>query len=363
MKKISFKKVGIFLFSFLFVLMPPVLHAQSGPPPVGAQMVREGDFAVRLESALGIGTSEDEVEAETQLGQVGIAPRNGWIADYPVTPDIIGELQKTVSDTAVARRLSINKDEALKRFNDINAQLGLSIAPYTGSGQPQTAEVENYPDPTVINNYYYDEGPPVVTYYAPPPDFYYLYDWIPFPFWYGSFWFPGYFILHDFYRTIFVNHRAVFLSNHFNDIRAHRVFRVDPMARFNGRTFAGIGAPRSRSFISTGVPGSATSVFHAPHERMAVPSGKMVTPPFRGGGTLTVPSHNVRTLSPPLRGPVNPSPRRSPMVSPASRGAVNPPSHETFGSPLRGGGPAGSGETMGAPSPGGEGFSHGGGHR
>ena len=357
--KISFRRKGAIIIGLLFVFTPPVLHAQSGPPPVGAQTVREGDFAVALTSALGLGTTDDEVEAETRLGQIGIAPRNGWIADYPVTPDVMGELQNAVSDAALGGRLSVNRDEALRRLNDVDTQMGLAISPYTGSGQPQIAGAENYPDPAAINNYYYDEGPPVITYYAPPPDFYYLYAWIPFPFWCGGFWFPGYFILHDFHRTIFFHHRAVFLSNHFNDITAHRVFRIDPMGRYNGRTFAGVGAPRSGNFISTGVPGAATRVFHAPHERMAVPNARTVTPPFRRGGSLNTPSPAERMAGPAPR-TANPSLRGGSMGGAAPRANARPVSRGAPSPSMR------SGSQTGGASRGGSGAqapSHGGGRR
>jgi hypothetical protein len=90
---------------------------------------REGDFAVRLVHSLGAGTAKDEVEAESMLGDIGITPRNGWIADYPVTPDIIGELNKAVSSAANAGKLPMNKDEALKRLDDLAAEAGSNFVP------------------------------------------------------------------------------------------------------------------------------------------------------------------------------------------------------------------------------------------
>lgn len=124
------------------VLMVLVLaftvFAQSGnPPPIDAPLIREGDFAVRLFTALGLGTTEDEVEAENRLGEVGIAPRNGWIADYPMTPDIIGELQDAVGSAADSNKLSMNKQEALKILNDVAVEMGLSVTPYSGSAPPR----------------------------------------------------------------------------------------------------------------------------------------------------------------------------------------------------------------------------------
>ena len=127
----------------------------------------------------------------------------------------------------------------------------------------------------------------MVTYYAPPPDYYYLYAWVPYPFWCYGFWFPGFFVLHDFHRVVNVHNRAVFVSNHFNDVSAHRVFRVDPVKRFNGRTFAGIGAPRTGGFVSTGVPRSDRRIFNAPPR--TAPTGRMVIAPS-GGSRMVNPS-------------------------------------------------------------------------
>ena len=284
MKRLPFGYKGSFIVSlFLLFLMPAVIHAQEeqagqASPPIAQQLVREGDFAIKLQSSLGLGSTQDEVTAESRLGEVGIVPRNGWIADYPVTPDIISELQKSVSDAAIAQRLPVGRDEALKRFDNATAVLKLSIRPYAAN-QPRPSGPEQYADQTVINNYYSNQGPPVVTYYAPPPDYYYLYSWVPCPFWWADFWFAGFFILHDFHRIVYVNHRAVFITNHFNDMRDHRVFRVDAISRFNGRSFAGIGAPHERTaagigashsgnFISTGVPGSERTIFNGTRTRM-----------------------------------------------------------------------------------------------
>ena len=270
-----------------------------GPPPIGQQLVREGTFAVRLGFALGVGKTEDEVEAESRLGEVGITPRNGWIADYPVTPDILGELQKAVGDAADANKLSMSKDAALKRFDEVATDVSLPVVPYA-EGQTYGAETpgaENYPQPAEINNYYREEVPPVVTYYVPPPDYYYLYGWIPYPFWCSGFWFPGFFVLHDFHRHINVHGRGFFVSNHFNDINRHKVFRIDPVERFSGRTFAGIGVSRSKGFISTGVSGSSRTIFHAPRKRMA-PGGKMLSPSSRSGKIVKRPPGGSRKSSP-----------------------------------------------------------------
>lgn len=71
-----------------------------GSPSCSQALVSEGDLALRLCSAPGVTTTSDVVEAENLLGDLGIAPRNGWISDYPVTPDIIVELQNAVAAAA-----------------------------------------------------------------------------------------------------------------------------------------------------------------------------------------------------------------------------------------------------------------------
>jgi hypothetical protein len=79
MKNQYYRNISLLIISLLALLMPMTISAQtqSGPPPVAAPLVREGDLAVRLGSGLGISTGEDEVEAENHLADVGIVPRNG----------------------------------------------------------------------------------------------------------------------------------------------------------------------------------------------------------------------------------------------------------------------------------------------
>ncbi len=306
MKKPLYMEIITVIIGLL--LMPVIIHAQSQQattkaPPVQQPLVREGDFAVQLVKDLNLGTTSDEAEAESILGSAGISPRNGWVADYPVTPDIMGEIQQSVSDAVDSQKLSMNKDDALNRVQNAKAALDLGIRPYT-SGEPHEINPSaQYPETSVINNYYYDQGPPIVTYYAPPPDYYYLYSWVPYPFWWFDFWFPGYFILHDFHRSVHFHDRTGFVSNHFNDSRNHRVHRIDPVDRFHGRTFAGIGAPRKGHFLSSGVRNGSTSIFN--RNRTSPPSGgRSFTPPSRGrsssppsGGRSSSPHSGSRTSS------------------------------------------------------------------
>jgi len=207
-------------------------------PSISQTLVREGDFAITLAQALRLGAAAGEAEAESVLASAGIAPRNGWIADYPLTPDIIGELQNSIGEAADSGRLAMKKDEALKVFQDLTVRDDL---PLRADNETRAAESEppgdygEYSNPTVINNYYYNEGPPVVTYYPPPVEYRYLYAWVPYPFWCSRFRFPGFFILHDFHKTVFVNRRSARITNHFIDPRTRRVFPIDPVTRKTGR--------------------------------------------------------------------------------------------------------------------------------
>jgi hypothetical protein len=305
MQRLIFRGARVFVASLLLLLMPAMVLAQSeqlrpGAPPVGQPVVSEGDFAVRLAFALAVVTTEDEVEAESRLGEIGIAPRNGWIADYPVTPDIVAELQDAVSEAAASNRLSLSKDEALNRLTAVVVEFGLSVRPYIAGAtyEPTAESCANYPNPTVINNSYTSEGPPVVTYYCPPPDYYNMYTWVPYPFWWSDLWFPGFFILHDFHRVVHVQKRVVVIRNHFNDVRTNRAFRIDPVERFRGRTFAGIGVSRPKNFIPTGVPRSERTIFNGPRAKR-MPAGVTISPPSRGGERIIPAPRGGERIVPP----------------------------------------------------------------
>ena len=271
MRSVTIKNFGTCIITLLLSLLPVVALAQTvnvlaSPPPISQPLITEGALAIQLVTTLGVSSATDEITAESDLGDAGIAPRNGWIADYPVTPDIVAEVRQSVADAVDKGSLSLNRDEALKRYDSTVAGFDLTVRSYMGSEQasdsPETCE--NYPNPAIINNTYSNEGPPIVTYYCPPPDYYYQYDWVPYPFWWTDFWFPGFFILRDFDRHVFMHRHFMHFSNHFNDVRRHRMFRIDPVDRYHGKTYAGIGVKSTHNFISTGVPHSPQAIFNAP---------------------------------------------------------------------------------------------------
>ncbi len=73
------------------------------------RLYQEGDFALKLATALKLGTPTTEVQAEDMLTAVGIAPKNGWIADYPMTPIIIGQVRNAVVAAAALKQVTDGK--------------------------------------------------------------------------------------------------------------------------------------------------------------------------------------------------------------------------------------------------------------
>jgi hypothetical protein len=201
----------------------------SAPPPISQPLIREGDLAIELASTLNLGTASSGAEAENILASAGIAPKNGWISDYPVTPVVIGQLQQSIEAAASAGRLPMNSSEAINAFLSLVTDEGLpvQVASETNPGEAATNYGE-YSNLSVINNYYDDEGPPVVTYYAPPLAYVYLYTWVPFPFWWSGFWFPGYYCLNDFDVVVFVHHVRKVCTNHFFSPITRRFVRINP---------------------------------------------------------------------------------------------------------------------------------------
>jgi hypothetical protein len=142
-----------------------------GPPSTEQNLVREGFFALELAEALKVGPVKSEAEAENSLASMGIAPKNGWIADYPLTPDVITELQNAIRTAADSGKIAMNKDQALKVFEDLITNIENQYARV----EPPPGK-EPYPEP-----YYYSEPYP---YYYP-----YLYPfYYPYPYYFGGYY-------------------------------------------------------------------------------------------------------------------------------------------------------------------------------
>lgn len=95
-------------------------------PSIAEPLIREGDFAIKLAEVLKIGRAKSDAEAESMLASLDIAPKNGWIADYPVTPNVIGELQNAVGGAVDSGKLRIRKNEAITALQNLAAQQGLN---------------------------------------------------------------------------------------------------------------------------------------------------------------------------------------------------------------------------------------------
>ncbi len=229
-------------------------------PPVAQPLIREGDFAIKLAAKLDLGLPSNEAIAEEMLAKAGVVPVNGWLSDYPVTPEIVGQLHEAIAKAAADGKLPMNTDEASRGLNSLTAEMNLpapagpGVGPAEGAAPPASQPPAS---PTVVNNYYYDQGPPVITYYPPPDDYVYLYDWVPYPvFWFG-FWFPGFFICHDFTTVVVVNQpffdhdrdfgRRRIVTNRVIDPVTRRVAVVDPVTRTGSGTVRPVTALRNES--------------------------------------------------------------------------------------------------------------------
>lgn len=61
------------------------------------------------------------------LASAGIGPKNGWIADYPVTPNVIRELQSAIEEAVDLGKLRMRKNEAITALQNLAAQQGLHV--------------------------------------------------------------------------------------------------------------------------------------------------------------------------------------------------------------------------------------------
>ncbi len=332
----SIRLSSVLLFALLFSTASLVQAEDAGAPPatvpginspsIEQVLVPEGVFAEQLVEALKLGPVSDGAKAEEFLSGLGIEPKNGWIADYPVTPNVLGDIEKGITNASDQGKIALKKDQALKVVDDVKANLGFGVTPgskpptervekpgnktiytYTdgkgeihitdnldsipqqyrdhvktrsplsskgstenaddnnsGAGYPQYAA---NPNPDDMDEYYYDQGPPVVTYYTPPSPYSYLYTWMPFPFWSTGFYFPGFFILNNFYRNVVFNRRPYFVSHHNGGFNQPAVYVAPANRSLPG--FTATGAPTNWYRSPNALTGAnAIVAFNNNHHRL-----------------------------------------------------------------------------------------------
>ena len=109
--------------------MPPqwAQGSTSPRPPVEQPLVSEGEFAVELANSLHLTSSHDEAAAENSLAAINIAPRNGWISDYPVTPDIIAEVRESAARSASSGSLSLSEADVARAVDSVSIAMHLPV--------------------------------------------------------------------------------------------------------------------------------------------------------------------------------------------------------------------------------------------
>jgi len=268
----------------------------------------------------------------------------------------MGELQNAIGTAADSGKLGMKNDEAMQAFQGLTAQQGLPVRADTetpGTQQPPggVAPPQDYPEyyePSAINNYYYDQGPPIVTYYPPPWDYSYLYAWVPYPFWWGGFWFPGFFCLHDFQRGFFAHGNQKFISNHFWDSRTKGFGTIDPARRQMGNAMASTSRPAT-TFSSREASNGASSILRRSSEHTALNRSTGVTSGSRGRSGPSNPRSRVSVT--------RPATAYRPPSTGYSRSAGVPFGRSTYGNPS--GHPGmGTGRSLSLPSRSGSSGSH-----
>ena len=208
-KEYQMKRVLVILVAAGLVLASYTasVNAQSSAskrPPIGQPLVSEGEFAVELTTALNLASPHDEAAAEDALASINIAPRNGWISDYPMTPDIIAEVRDSTARSASSGSLRMAETEATGIVDSVSTAMNLPIkvaggkhayesssssssrsdseydsgsdfeyqssssSEYQSNPGAPPPEVSEYAAPADIEGYYNDYGPPIVSYFHLP---------------------------------------------------------------------------------------------------------------------------------------------------------------------------------------------------
>ncbi len=260
----------------------------SGAPPIEQPLVGEGDFAVKLANALNLTTSNDEAASENALFSIGIAPSNGWISDYPMTPDIIAEVRGSTARAASSGSLKMAEAEAAGIVDNVSIDMNLPVTVAGERGGYSAGAGSQYAappagvglydeEPASVEDYYGEYGPPVVSYYPPPWEYYWLYDWVAWPFWWGGFGFDGFFVLGDFN----VNRHGHHFCNHFRNANG-TWSRVDPVSRSAGRASSSLAANRAGQGSRLNSPGARAGARSLVGRATGTGAGNTVNAPGTG---------------------------------------------------------------------------------
>ena len=135
----SIRQSSVLLFALLFATTslcqaedagaPPATVPGINSPPIDQALVPEGVFATQLAEALKLGSISDGAKAEELLSGIGIEPKNGWIAEYPVTPSVLGDIEDGVSKASDEGKITLKRKDALKLVGDVKSELGLDVDP------------------------------------------------------------------------------------------------------------------------------------------------------------------------------------------------------------------------------------------
>ncbi len=326
-KGYQMKRVLVILLVAAGLVLAPCagsVNAQSSTsrrPPIEQPLVSEGEFAVELATALNLASSHDEAAAENSLAAINIAPRNGWISNYPMTPDIIAEVRQSTARSASSGSLSISEADAVRTVDSVSIAMKLPIkvagekytdesspgSKYQSSSAAPPPEVSEYETPADVEQYYDENGPPIVSYYPPPWEYDYLYAWVPWPFWWDEFGFGGYFILTDFNR----HHHHHWITNHVRNAdgtvsRVNAVTRATGTGTRNSSTLSGANRSTQGSRLgSSNAQGGARAIMNRQselrnpvaatrnmHSSESTGSGRTMS---QGGGVSGSPSFSGRT--------------------------------------------------------------------
>jgi hypothetical protein len=213
-----------------------------------------------------------------------------------VTPQIVGQLEKSVALAADSGNLAMGKEEAVQAVEDLAANVGLPVltgtdnsTEYAGNNPPGNGGGE-YPSAAEVGNYYSQNGPPVITYYSPPAQYVYLYAWVVYPFWCDRVFFPGFFILHNFHREIIGHNRAFVVTDRFFSPATGGFVVVSPNSRIGRpgkafrRPFRGNRMPLNGGFISPPSQRREREFREPYHGYRIIPRGSLGAPQWAHGG-------------------------------------------------------------------------------